>query len=167
MTNEYGLDVVNVRLVKERALYSDVPIENPASAERAIAEEMSSLDREVFCVMNLNTKGKVINLSIVSVGILNSSMVHPREVFKSVILSNAAAVILVHNHPSGVIEPSPEDYEVTKRLMEAGDVLGINVVDHLIVGGGTGEYCSLASEGIMEKIREELRYERSKDDYER
>ena len=139
MKNEYGLEVVNVRLIKEKSLYSDSPVGNPRDAERIVADEMATWDREVFCVMNLNTKGKVINLSVVSVGVLDSSMVHPREVFKSVILSNAAGVILIHNHPSGVPEPSPEDFDVTKRLMEAGDVLGIKVVDHLIVAGGTGE----------------------------
>lgn len=166
MKNEYGLDVVNVRLVKEKSLYSDVPIANPADAARTVIDEMATFDREVFCVMNLNTKGKVINLSIVSVGVLDSSMVHPREVFKSVILSNAAAVILIHNHPSGVPEPSHEDFEVTKRLMEAGEVLGIKVVDHLIVAGGTGDYCSLASEGVLEDIRLEMGRDRH-NDYER
>ena len=166
MTNEYGLEVVNVRLVKESSLYSDLPVGSPKDAERIVSDWMSTWDREVFCVMNLNTKGKVINLSVVSVGVLDSSMVHPREVFKSVILSNAAAVILLHNHPSGVIEPSQEDFDVTKRLMEAGDVLGIKVVDHLIVAGGTGEYYSLASEGDFETIREELMRERFRD-YER
>lgn len=167
MKNEYGLEVVNVRLVKESSLYSDSPVGNPIDAERIVADWMATWDREVFCVMNLNTKGKVINLSVVSVGVLDSSMVHPREVFKSVILSNAAAVILLHNHPSGVTEPSPEDYETTKRLMEAGEVLGIKVVDHLIVGGGTGEYYSLASEGDFDTIREELARERYRDDFER
>jgi len=163
MKNEYGLEVVNVRLIKEKSLYSDSPVGNPRDAERIVADEMATWDREVFCVMNLNTKGKVINLSVVSVGVLDSSMVHPREVFKSVILSNAAGVILIHNHPSGVPEPSPEDFDVTKRLMEAGDVLGIKVVDHLIVAGGTGEYYSLASEGDLENIREELERERYRD----
>lgn len=166
MKNEYGLEVVNVRLIKEKFLYSDSPVGNPRDAERIVADEMATLDREVFCVMNLNTKGKVINLSVVSVGVLDSSMVHPREVFKSVILSNAAGVILIHNHPSGVPEPSPEDFDVTKRLMEAGDVLGIKVVDHLIVAGGTGAYYSLAREGDLENIREELERERYRD-YER
>lgn len=166
MKNEYGLEVVNIRLIKEKSLYSDSPVGNPRDAERIVADEMATLDREVFCVMNLNTKGKVINLSVVSVGVLDSSMVHPREVFKSVILSNAAGVILIHNHPSGVPEPSPEDFDVTKRLMEAGDVLGIKVVDHLIVAGGTGEYYSLASEGALENIREGLERERYRD-YER
>lgn len=167
MKNEYGLEVVNVRLVKESSLYSDSPVSNPRDAERIVADEMATWDREVFCVMNLNAKGKVINLSVVSVGVLDSSLVHPREVFKSVILSNAAAVILIHNHPSGVVEPSHEDFEVTKRLMEAGDVLGIKVVDHIIVGGGTGEYVSLASEGEFDRIRDELRREHFRDNYER
>jgi len=167
MKNEYGLEVVNVRLVKEKSLYADTPIGKPSDAVDALAKDMAEWDREVFCVMNLNTKGKVINLSVVSVGVLDSSLVHPREVFKSVILSNAAAVILIHNHPSGVVEPSLEDYEVTKRLIEAGEVLGIKVVDHIIVGGGTGEYTSLASEDDFDRIREELRTERFRDDYER
>lgn len=160
MKNEYGLEVVNIRLVKEQTLYSDKPAESPKQAVEIVADELASIDREVFCVMNLNTKGKVVNLNIVSVGVLDSALIHPREVFKSVILSNAAAVILFHNHPSGVVEPSADDYETTARLIEAGEILGIKVVDHLIVGSGTGEYYSFANEGDMERIREELDRER-------
>ena len=163
MKNEYGLEVVNIRLVKEQTLYSDKPAGSPKEAIEIVADELASIDREVFCVMNLNTKGKAINLNVVSVGVLDSTMIHPREVFKSVILSNAAAVILFHNHPSGVIEPSPEDFETTKRLIEAGEILGIKVVDHLIVGSGTGEYYSFASEGDMQQIQEDLRGERFRD----
>lgn len=160
MKNEYGLEVVNVRLVKEQTLYSDKPAGSPNQAVEIVADELASMDREVFCVMNLNTKGKVVNLNVVSVGVLDSSLVHPREVFKSVILSNAAAVILLHNHPSGVVEPSPDDYEATARLIEAGEILGIKVVDHIIVGSGTGEYYSFANEGDLDRIREELYRER-------
>lgn len=160
MKNEYGLDVVNVRLVREKSLYSETPIGSPDDAVKVIADEMATFDREVFCVMNINIKGKVINLSVVSIGVLDSTMIHPREVFKSVILSNAAAVILVHNHPSGTLEISEVDRDVTKRLIEAGEILGIKVADHIIVAGGSGEYISFAREDLIEILQDEIRYER-------
>jgi len=163
MQNEYGLEVVNVRLVKEQTLYSDKPVGRPEDAAKVVADEMATLDREVFCVLNLNTKGHVLHLNIVSMGTLNSSMVHPREVFKSVILANAASIILIHNHPSGDITPSPEDRQVTKQLAEAGEILGIRVLDHLVVGAQSGDMYSFAQEGDLEKIFDELQRERFRD----
>ncbi len=84
--------------------------------------------------MTLNTKNNITGINVVSIGSLNSSLVHPREVFKAAILGNAAAIILAHNHPSGDPSPSPEDLEITRRLVEAGKILGIEVLDHVIIG---------------------------------
>lgn len=91
-------------------------------------------DRENFCVYLLDTKHRPVGFEIVSVGILNGSVIHPREIFKAAIVANAAAIILVHNHPSGEPEPSAEDGEVTRSLVDAGKLLRINVLDHVITG---------------------------------
>ena len=130
-----GLEVVKIRLVKEEPLMNDRYVTCPEDAVQVLSDELAEIDREVFAVLNFNTDGSVINMNIVSVGTLNSSMAYPREVFKSSILSNAASVILVHNHPSGHTKPSKADYDITKRLIEAGEILGIDVLDHIIISG--------------------------------
>ncbi|HAA90786.1 MAG: DNA repair protein RadC [Thermoanaerobacterales bacterium 50_218] len=106
----------------------------PEDVSSLIMEEMCYLDREHFKVILLNTKNQVLAVETISVGSLSSSLVHPREVFKKAIQRSAAAIILVHNHPSGDPTPSNEDLEVTKRLREAGKILGIEVLDHIIIG---------------------------------
>jgi DNA repair protein RadC len=103
------------------------------------------LDREHFVICGLDAKHRVIGINVVSVGSLSLSIVHPREVFKPLIVMNAAAWLCAHNHPSGDITPSQEDRVLTKRLREAGDLLGITLLDHLILGE-TGHY-SFADEG--------------------
>lgn len=103
-------------------------------------------DREVFFVMCLNTKNHVVAVHRCHIGSLNASIVHPREVFKSAILNNAASVIVAHQHPSGDITPSVEDINVTKRLAEAGKLLGIEVLDHLVVNN-EGKFTSLKEKG--------------------
>ena len=103
-------------------------------------------DREVFFVMCLNTKNHVVAVHRCHVGSLNASIVHPREVFKSAILNNAASVIVAHQHPSGDPTPSIEDINVTKRLVEAGKLLGIEVLDHLVVNNES-EFTSLKEKG--------------------
>lgn len=95
--------------------------------------DIKSWEKEVFVVFCLNTKNKIISREIVSIGTLNSSVIHPREVFRTAISRNANSVIVAHNHPSGSIEPSKEDKEITERLREAGDIMGIKVLDHVIV----------------------------------
>jgi DNA repair protein RadC len=110
-------------------------------------EEMRRLDREHFRALLLNTKNEVIAREIVSIGTLNSSTVHPRELFKNAIRRNAAAVILLHNHPSGDPTPSQEDLDVTRRLWEAGRIIGIEVLDHLIIGDN--KYVSFKAEGLI------------------
>ena len=109
-------------------------IRTPADVANLLMGEMNFLDREHFKVLNLNIKNQVIGLDDVSIGSLNASLVHPREVFKQAIKRSAAWLILVHNHPSGNLQPSNEDQMLTKRLYEAGKLLGIEVLDHLIFG---------------------------------
>jgi len=106
---ENEIKVVNIRLVREPSFYGDEPVSSPDDALRVVADELKGYDREVFAVLNLKTNGKPINLNICSVGTLDASLVSPREVFKSCILSNAAAFIAIHNHPSGSNAPSKED----------------------------------------------------------
>ena len=149
---ENRIDVVNVRLVKEPALYSTEPIKTPEDVLRVVADELKSYDREVFAIINLKTNGQIINLNVCSVGTLSASLISPREVFKSSILSNAAAFIAIHNHPSGNITPSAEDKEVTERLIACGEFLDIKMLDHIIVAGETGKMLSMKSEGLMPTI---------------
>lgn len=128
--NDEKIQVVNIRMVKEPSLYSTEKIRSPEDVLRVIAEELKTYDREVFAVLNLKTNGQPINLNICSMGTLDTSVVSPREVFKSTILSNSAAFIAVHNHPSGNLSPSQEDYDVTKRLLGCSDLLGVKMLDH-------------------------------------
>jgi len=132
---KYGLDVVKIRLVREDPLAPDRIIDSPSAAVDVMAEELSGYDRELFCVLNLRNDKSIINMNIVSMGSLTSSHAHPRDVFKSSILSNAAAIILMHNHPSGGVKPSAADYTVTKQLAECGNLLDIPVLDHIVVSG--------------------------------
>jgi len=102
-------------------------------------------DREEFLVLCLNAKNSVNAVNVVSVGSLSLNVVHPREVFKPAILSNASGIIVSHNHPSGDPNPSPEDRELTRRLVEAGRVMGIKVLDHLVIG--EPDYYSFSDHG--------------------
>ncbi len=122
-------------------------IHTPEEASNLVMEEMCYLDREYFRVVLLNTKNRVLVVETVSIGSLNASLVHPREVFKRAIQKSAAAIILVHNHPSGDPAPSPEDLEVTQRLCEAGRVVGIEVLDHIIIGDHV--FTSLRAKGLI------------------
>ena len=149
---ENELKVVNIRLVKEPSLYSSDPIKTPQDVLKVIAKELATYDREVFLILNLKANGQVINMNVCSVGTLNASLVSPREVFKSSILSNAAAFICVHNHPSGSLEPSREDKDITRRLLECGRILDIRMMDHMIVAGESGELFSFKEEGLMDRL---------------
>jgi DNA repair protein RadC len=114
---------------------------------------MATYDREVFAVMNLKTNGQIINLNICSMGTLDASMVSPREVFKSSILSNAASFIAIHNHPSGSLQPSQEDRDVTRRLIECGDLLNIKMLDHIIVAGESAHVYSFREHGDLDMLK--------------
>ncbi|MGF6990439.1 DNA repair protein RadC [Lachnospiraceae bacterium PM6-15] len=152
MSEINGVDLVNVRLVKESTLYYEKPITSAEDVVRFMADELALYDREVMCVLNLNTKGGVLNMNIVSMGTINASLVSPREVFKASILSNANSIIICHNHPSGVPTPSRDDIRLTQRLKEAGLIIGIELLDHVIVGGVTGKRFSFLQEGLMDSV---------------
>ena len=112
-------------------------ITSPEAAVGIFSAYLDGLDREVFCIAMLDTKNHIIGINTVSMGTLNSTAVHPREVFKPACIIGANAILLCHNHPSGDPEPSREDKEITDRLKEAGKVLGIDVLDHIVIGDGT------------------------------
>lgn len=149
---------MNVRLVKEPSLYSTKEVTSPEAVMEVVAGELKNYDREVFAVLNLKTNGKPINLHICSVGTLDAAMINPREAFKAIILSNAAAFICIHNHPSGNCEPSQADIAVTERLVKCGELMGIKMLDHIIIAGETGEQTSFLREGLLDGMR-------SRDDY--
>jgi DNA repair protein RadC len=122
-------------------------IKGPEDVSSLLMEEMRHLKREVFKVVLLNTKNHVIRHINISIGSLNASIAHPREVFNEAVKAACSAVILVHNHPSGDAEPSKEDIETTGRLVEAGKIIGISVLDHIIIGNGI--YVSLRERGVI------------------
>jgi DNA repair protein RadC len=108
-------------------------IRGPDDVVSFVGRNLRRMQREHFIVLLLNARHEVIGRETVSIGSLNASIVHPREVFKPAVLASAASIVLVHNHPSGDPEPSEEDLNITKRLVQAGDLLGIAVLDHVIV----------------------------------
>ena len=122
-------------------------IRTPATASRYAMELLSGKDREHFVAMHLDSRHRVVSAEVVSVGTLSSSLVHPREVFKGAILANSAAIICVHNHPSGDVSPSQEDRALLKRLKEAGQLLGIPLLDFLIVC--ESDHWSASEHGMM------------------
>lgn len=123
-------------------------VSTPEDVVRVCGSRMIGLDREHFLALALNTKNGLIRIIEVSVGSLNASIVHPRELFKDAVRSSAASVIVVHNHPSGDPTPSGADIQLTRRLVKAGDVLGIEVLDHVVIGD-VDEYASLREMGLM------------------
>ena len=142
------INIVSIKMVKESSfLYQTRQILSPNDAYEMIKEQLEGLDREQFIIACLNTKNEPTNISVVSVGTLNKAIVHPREVFKTAILSNAASIMAFHNHPSGETTPSQQDIQLTNRLYEAGELLGIKLLDHLIIGDGT--FTSLKEKGYL------------------
>lgn len=113
--------------------------------------DMTNLDREHFVVLHLDGKNRIIARETVSIGSLNQAIVHPREVFKAAIHNGSAAIICVHNHPTGDPEPSAEDIAITRRLCQAGDIIGIKVLDHIIIGQDT--YLSFIEAGCIGNLR--------------
>ena len=142
------INIVSIKLVKESSfLYQTLTISSPKDAYEMIKDQLQDLDREQFIIACLNTKNEPTNISVVSVGTLNKAIVHPREVFKTAILSNAASIMAFHNHPSGDTTLSDQDIQLTHRLIEAGELLGIKLLDHLIIGGGS--FTSLKEKGYL------------------
>lgn len=132
------VNIVQVKLVRENVIhYKDRKIKSPEDAYHLMREYLGDADREHFVVLCLDTKNQPTCIQTVHIGSLNASIIHPREVLKSAILSNAASIIVGHNHPSNVCVPSPEDTQVTERLKDACTIIGIDLLDHLIIGTDT------------------------------
>ena len=144
------LPVYRVALVREtdQPMSERVVIRQPQDAARLFYEMLHDKDREHFVILMLDTKNRVIGVNTVSIGILDSALVSPREVFKAAMLCNAASIIVCHNHPSGDPTPSPEDKRVTERLSEAGKILAIELLDHLVIGEA-GSFRSIKEMGII------------------
>jgi DNA repair protein RadC len=132
----YHVELVRDRLIKVEPRPS---IHNPDDVVAILQDELLKADREKLVCLMLNAKNVVIGMDVVSVGSLTSSIAHPREIFKSAILKNAAAIILSHGHPSGDPTPSREDIQMTERVSKAGEILGIKLLDH-IISGEQGNY---------------------------
>lgn len=144
----YRLACYRLALVRESIVSTgwDKHVHTSQDVATLMGPLVADLDREGFWVVLLNGKNRAIGLNLVSIGALTAALVHPREVLKPAILGNAAAIILVHNHPSGDPAPSAEDIALTTRLWQAGDLMGIRVLDHIILGDD-GAYRSLADDG--------------------
>ena len=124
------------------------PITEPAALVAAVSALFEGADREIFVALALDARNRPIGSNIVSVGTLTTSLVHPREIFKFAILAGAATIALAHNHPSGDPTPSKEDVDLTRRMVQAGELVGIEVIDHVILALG-GEWESLRERGVM------------------
>ncbi|MBI5021119.1 MAG: DNA repair protein RadC [Ignavibacteriales bacterium] len=123
-------------------------IQSPEEAAKIVRKHLQGVDREHFIGLYLNSANYLIGIHTISIGILNSSLVHPREVFKLAYMMNAATIIVSHNHPSGNVEPSSDDITLTKQLVDAGKILGIPLNDHIIVTEYNG-YTSFAEKGLL------------------
>lgn len=122
-------------------------IRSPQDAATYLMPDMTSLNQEHFVVLFLNIKNQIIHKQTIFIGSLNASIVHPREIFREAVKRSAASIICAHNHPSGVPTPSTEDIEVTKRIVEAGYIIGIELIDHVIIGDH--QYISLKEKGYF------------------
>jgi DNA repair protein RadC len=130
--------------------FEGMDVKNPQSVVKVIRASIKDMKKEHFMLVILNTRNKIIRIENISVGTLNASLVHPREVFNKAIAHTASSVVIAHNHPSGDPEPSEEDLKITRRLIEAGRILGIEVLDHIIIGRNSAK-SALAGENKPEK----------------
>jgi len=146
------LKTFNLRIVKEKeGVYDlDRKITGPDGVVRVLNEvtELNQRTEEVFVMLTLDIKKSITGVFEVSVGSINSSLVTPREIYKRAILQNASAIIIAHNHPSGSLDLSAKDVNVTEALVEAGEILGIEMLDHLVIGDGNN-FLSMKGEGII------------------
>lgn len=146
---------VAIRMVEASPLYSEEKLKEPLDVVRVLGRELEAYDREVACVVNLRADLAPINMNIVSMGSVNASIVTAREVFKSSILSNAAFIMLVHNHPSGSLAPSRQDIKLTGQIEKAAQLLNIPLLDHVILGH-RGEFFSFHANGLLAADRDKL-----------
>ena len=155
-----SISIYRVSLVKDKTVsFGNVRLANSQQAQALIQNLILTKgqpDREQFVVALLNAKNEVVGLNIVSVGALSSAPVHPREVLKPAILANSAAMILCHNHPSNDLEPSPDDIAITKKIIRAAEIIGIQVHEHLIINMDDDRYYSFADQGIISRMYSEI-----------
>jgi len=135
------------RRLAKTSVEERVTVRSPRDAADYLMEELRYLQKEHFVCLFLNTKNHIIGQETLSMGSLNASIVHPREVFRSAIKRSSASIICAHNHPSGDPTPSPEDIQLTARLAEAGEIIGIELLDHIVIGDRT--FVSLKEKGFM------------------
>ena len=154
------VSVYRCQLVKEQEYPFTAKVSDPEVAGNFLKSYFDGLDRETVAVLLLNTKNNVIGLSTISVGTLNASLVHAREVFKVAILGSASSIILAHNHPSGDPTPSHEDTIITEKMEKAGEVLGIACRDHLVMGD-SGFYSFTTKQKYTYERSEEYDHRRS------
>lgn len=142
------ISVVTIKMEKEKNILVDnKKVSSPKDVYELMKDYLKGADREYLVLLSLDMKNNINSINTVSIGSLNSSIVHPREIFKTAILSNAASIILIHNHPSGDTTPSKEDINITYRIKESGKILGIELLDHVILGDNS--YSSLKEKSIL------------------
>lgn len=144
----YEVPVYRVDIVKEPGALKGPVTDEPFKAARIAREFIGKSAKEHFIMMALDSRNNIIGVNLVSVGTLSASLVHPREVFQPAILLSAAAIIVSHNHPSGDATPSPEDKNATRRLKEAGELLGIPLLDHVVINDSDGHF-SFREKGLL------------------
>ena len=140
--------MVTVRLKTERRLLSDVPINTPEKAMELIRQELGDMSREVVMALYLDVAGHPISVGIISAGTINQTCVSPMQLFQTAMLCNSSRLILAHNHPSGHLEASNEDIEMTRTMIACADLLGCKLLDHIIVGGD--RYMSMRENQIVD-----------------
>ncbi len=144
------VDIIRIQKIKESSiLYKNRIINSPSTAADFFRHHLEEKDREYFMVAYMATNNEPVAIETISIGTLNTAIIHPREVFKGAVLSNCASILLAHNHPSGNTKPSEEDKALTKRLEEAGAILGISILDHIIIGND-GQFYSFKEEGLLD-----------------
>ena len=153
MATAYMVPRYRVALVQETGpeVAPQLSVHNPDAVYWILRPYFDGLDREHFVSLLLDTRQRLIGLNVVSIGHLSATLVHPREVYKAAVVANAAAIIVAHNHPSGDPEPSQDDVAITRRLAEAGRILGIELLDHVVVG--EDRYVSLRERGLFDPAR--------------
>ena len=142
------IPVKKIMMVRDSSLKVETKrVSTPGQASEILRAYIGDTDREQVVTMILDTKNIIIAINTVSIGSLNASIIHPREIFKPAILANAASIIIGHNHPSGDPKPSQQDLEITRRLVDAGNIIGVAVRDHIIIGEGI--WFSFREKGIL------------------
>jgi len=144
--SQESINIVKVMLIKDaNSPFRTKGLKRPDDAASVARKFLANEDREVFIAINLDHSGKINSIHVVAIGNANATIIHPREVFKTAILSNASSIVIAHNHPSGNSQPSDEDTKMTSMLIEAGRLLGIKVLDHIIIGDD--KYTNLSKSG--------------------